>query len=158
MFSGDGGPATAAKIGQISGITADVNGNVYIVDAGNARIRMINPAGIISTIAGNGANGFTADGAPASGAALSHSLGDIAVDTDGDLYIVDGASEIDAAGITTTTAGNGTIGSAGDGGLTTNASISPTSDVAVNAAGTVYVGDDDHRIRAVTSPATTSRR
>jgi hypothetical protein len=71
-FAGDGGPATDASIYVDGGtVTADAAGNIYIADLDNNRIRKVTPGGIISTVAGNGINGYTGDGIPATDAELS---------------------------------------------------------------------------------------
>ena len=67
-FSGDGGQATAAKLNQPSGIAVDSSGNIYIADTNNFRVRMISPSGVITTVAGNGTQGFSGDGGPATAA------------------------------------------------------------------------------------------
>lgn len=67
-FSGDGGPATSASLSGPVGVALDGAGNLYIADRINDRIRKVNPAGIISTVAGNGIRGFSGDGGPAAGA------------------------------------------------------------------------------------------
>jgi uncharacterized protein (TIGR03437 family) len=89
-YSGDGGPAISAKIGPVAhmGIAADSAGNVYFTDEGNNRVRMVNTAGIISTVAGNGLASFSGDGGPATAAGISNPV-DLALDSAGNLYIVD---------------------------------------------------------------------
>lgn len=89
-YSGDGGPATAAKINKVWDITTDTFGNIYIPDCLNNRIRRINSAGIITTIAGTGIGGFSGDGGPASAARFYQPKG-IARDCAGNLYISDNA-------------------------------------------------------------------
>ncbi len=87
-YSGDGGPATAAQIGTPSGIAIDGNGNIYVADVRNTNIRKITPAGIISTIAGNGHKGFSGDGKQAMLAQFYEPNG-LAVDVSGNIYIAD---------------------------------------------------------------------
>src|SRR5207245_7780819 len=69
--SGDGGPASSAKLFYPSGVAADRDGNVYISDQINNRIRKVTPDGVISTIAGTGNFGFSGDGGPAAQADLN---------------------------------------------------------------------------------------
>lgn len=87
-FGGDGGPATSAALNNPSGVTVGPNGSLFIADLGNSRIRRVGPNGIITTVAGNGVNGFSGNGGPATGAALKFPRG-TAVGPDGSLYIAD---------------------------------------------------------------------
>ncbi len=86
-FSGDGGAATLAELSRPTGVAVDAIGNVYIVDWLNARIRMVNTGGIISTIAGQSAGGYSGDGGPATAAELSP--WGIALNGSGNIYIAD---------------------------------------------------------------------
>lgn len=109
-FSGDGGPATAARFNQPTAIARDKNGNYYIADKDNNRIRKITAAGIVSTIAGNGAAGFSGDNDTAIYAKLNHPTG-VAVDSAGNVFIADQMNNrirmVSSAGIITTVVGNG---------------------------------------------------
>jgi sugar lactone lactonase YvrE len=87
-FSGDGGPATSARLNFPEGIFIDSPGNVYIADMDNNRIRKIAPNGVITTIAGNGTQGYSGDGGLATDAQLNHPAG-VAVDPAGNIYIAD---------------------------------------------------------------------
>ena len=87
-FSGDGGPATSADLYTPTGVFVDGPGNVYIADQSNSRIRKVSPSGTISTIAGNGTNGFSGDGGIATSASLSSPSG-VFVDESGNIYIAD---------------------------------------------------------------------
>jgi sugar lactone lactonase YvrE len=142
-FSGDGGPATAA---QISGeaIATDAAGNTYIADYYNYRIRKINAAGIITTIAGNGTPGFSGDGGPATAAEINTPFG-LAVDRTGNVYFSDiytrRVRKINAAGIISTFAGNGVLGSSGDGGPATAASLWAPTSLAADTSGNIYICD-----------------
>src|SRR6185312_10750092 len=86
--SGDNGPATAATMGLVTGVMTDDNGNLYISDAGNNRVRKVNAAGIITTIAGSGPAGvssYSGDNGPATAAILYGPYG-LAMDKKG-IYI-----------------------------------------------------------------------
>ena len=153
-FSGDGGPATAASLYYPTDVIVDGMGNRYISDINNLRIRKVTPAGIISTIAGNGTYGFSGDGGPATSAQLAY-VYQLAVDAGGNLYIADydnnRVRKVTSAGIISTIAGNGTYGFSGDGGPATSAALQRPVGVAVDGAGNVYFGDySNHRIRKVT--------
>jgi glucose/arabinose dehydrogenase len=154
--SGDGGPATAAELADPVSVAVAADGNVYIADAGNDRVRRVSPAGIITTVAGDGVRGSGGDGGPATAAELD-SPSAVAMAADGDLYI---ATEVDnrvrrvsPAGIITTVAGDGQYGSSGDGGPATAAELANPVSVAVAADGSLYIADaGNDRVRRV-SPA-----
>ncbi len=120
-FSGDGGPGSLAQISSPISIILDKSGNIYFSDQSNQRVRKINSSGIISTIAGNGVQGFSGDGGLATSAKLNFPNG-LALDTLGNLYIADSNNfrirKVDTSGIITTIAGNGQ-GFSGDGGPAT---------------------------------------
>ncbi len=152
-FSGDGGPATAARIGDSYGIVIDPHLNYYFIDLNNERIRKVDSSGIITTICGDGTNGFTGDGGPATAAEFSDAL-NIVLDAVGNLYLFDRGNNrvrcIDPAGIITTVAGNGTAGFSGDGGPATAAEFDAPVDGAVDSAGNLYVSDYlNNRIRYI---------
>ncbi len=154
-FSGDGGAATAANLNAPSGIAVDKNGNIYIADQANARIRKITAAGIISTIAGTGTVGYTADGVAAASANIAQPTA-VAVDTNGNVYFAEQNNHrirrISTSGILTTVAGNGSASFSGDRGAATAASISYPAGVSVDAANNIYIADaGNNRIRKVTS-------
>src|ERR1039457_717265 len=145
--SGDGGPATSARLSFQVSIAADSLGNVYIADYINHRIRKVSN-GIITTIAGGGLT--LGDGGPATSAMLYVPSG-VAVDSAGDLYVADsGNNRIRKVsnGIITTVAGTGSSGFSGDGGLATSAQICPVS-VATDKTGNIYIADCSNRIREV---------
>jgi sugar lactone lactonase YvrE len=152
-FSGDGGPATSASLRNPLGVAVDGAGNLFIADFIDQRIRRVNTAGTITTVAGNGASGFSGDGGPATSANLAYPIG-VAVDGAGKLFIADWFNErirrVDAAGTITTVAGNGTFGFGGDGGPATSASLREPLGVAVDAAGNLLIADtSNQRIRRV---------
>lgn len=131
----------------------DSAGNLYIADVLNTRVRQVDANGIIRTVAGSGALGFSGDGGPATAAAFN-APGAVAVDRDGNLYIADQTAQrirkVDTNGIIRTVAGNGTVGFSGDGGPAINAQFSQIMGIAVDGAGNLYVADRrNHRIRKV---------
>jgi trimeric autotransporter adhesin len=146
---GDGGPATRARLSNPAGIAVDASGNLYIADPSDSRIRKISPDGIISTVAGDGAQGFSGDGGPATSAHLKWPIG-VAVDGAGNLYIGDSGNSrirrIDGNGIISTMAGDGTPASSGDGGPAAKAQLNYPAFVAVDSGGNVYITTGD-RVR-----------
>jgi len=154
-YTGDGGPATAAKLSLPVAVALDSAGNLYIADGGNAVIRKVNTAGIISTFAGNGTAYFGEDSIPATVSSLDDPNG-VAVDNLGNVYISDNNSnrvrKVDNSGIITTIAGNGTQGFSGDGGSATLAELHGTAGITVDYFGNIYICDcDNNRIRKVNS-------
>jgi trimeric autotransporter adhesin len=153
-YSGDGGAATAALLLQPSGIAVDALKNIYVADYGNNVIRKIAASGVISTVAGTNAAGYSGDGGPAIFAKLSGPTA-VAADASGNLYIADQNNnrirKITASGIISTIAGNGTGGFSGDGGMAISAKLNVPSGVAIDAAGNMYIADQaNNRIRMVT--------
>ncbi len=113
-YSGDGGPARAARFSAINGLAVDTTGNLYIADGGNHVVRKVTAAdGVVSTVAGTGAIGYSDTNVPATRARLARPV-DVDVDRAGNLYIADQAArrvvKVDLAGILTTIAGDGTDG------------------------------------------------
>ena len=143
-FSGDGGPATKAELTTPFGIAVDASGNLYI--PGDLRIREVSAAtAIITTIAGNGIQGYSGDGGPAVDAEFWDTEG-VTVDSSGNLYIADtGAGTIRrvsaATGIIITVAGDGVDGYGGDGGPTTSAELHYPEDAALDGAGNLYIAE-----------------
>jgi RHS repeat-associated protein len=150
-FSGDGGPATAAELGDPFGIRFAPDGSLYISEQANNRIRKVAPDGIITTVAGDGSATIGGDGGPATSAGVFHPNG-IAVGPDGSLYIVNANSRIRRVGtdgIITTVAGTGVIAFSGDGGPATGAQIAALG-VAAAADGTLFIADfANDRVRRV---------
>ncbi len=151
-FSGDGGLATSAKLNSPNAVAVDAQGNLYIADTGNERIRKVAVGGTITTLAGNGVGGFSGDNGPAASAMLQTPTG-LSVDAQGNVYVADFDNERVrkiSNGIITTVVGNGTVAYSGDGGPATNAAADPF-DVTVDSQGNLYVVDDffNQRIRKV---------
>ena len=152
-YSGDGGPAAEARLMQPRGIAADGAGNLYIADADNHRIRKVDVSGVITTVAGTGAHGYSGDGDTAAAARL-HQPWDVAADRTGNLYIADAGNhrirKVDAAGYISTAAGTGDRGYGGDGGPAVEAQLDSPASVAADEAGNIYIADgNDHRVRKV---------
>ena len=149
---GDGGPARAAALYYPVGLALDKAGNLFI-GVLDDRVRRVDAATqTITTVAGNGTEGFSGDGGPATSAQLS--VLDIAIDNAENLFITDWEfnriRRVDAATQTITTyAGNGTMGFSGDGGPATAAQLSPAG-VAVDTVGNLFIADRSNcRIRRV---------
>ncbi len=155
-FSGDGGPPTSASLMLPRGVAVTSSGNLYIGDTRNHRVRLVQGAGNISTVAGNGVRGFSGDDGPATSASLNDPTG-VDVDFLGNLFIADTGTHrirrVDSAGNITTVAGNGIADFSGDGGPATSASLFAPSGVAVDFFGNLlFIADTiNHRIRRVDS-------
>ena len=131
---GDNGPAVYATLGYPEALTLDAQGNLYIADFAFARVRKVTPAGTITTVAGNGVNGFSGDGGLATSAELSSPTG-VAVDSSGNLYIADGPNarirRVSPKGIITTFAGTGDF------------RILRPWQIAIGSKGNLYAADGD---------------
>ena len=154
-FSGDGGPATDARLGGVFGLAVDSSGNLFIADVGNRRVRRVGTDGVITTVAGSGAPGVGGDGGPATEAQLGFVSG-LAVDDSGNLYIADlghhRVRRVDAEGMISTVAGDGRGGYNGDGIPATEAHLLHPRGLAVDRSGNLYIADAfNHRVRRVDS-------
>ncbi|PZF72193.1 NHL domain-containing protein [Taibaiella soli] len=152
--TGDGGQATLALLNNPFGIALDAAGNLYINDEFNYRIRKVNTAGVITTIAGNGTSGFSGDGGAAISAQMAYVNG-VAVDPSGNVYIGDRDNsrvrKVNTSGIISTVVGNGQVSFCGDGGSALDAQFEYPYTACLDAAGNIYVSDSwNNRIRKVT--------
>jgi hypothetical protein len=146
-FSGDGGPATKAELGQVyERLAIDDAGNLYIPDTTNNRIRKVDTGGIITTIAGTGRPGFSGDGGPARKAELNGPT-NVSLDGKGNIYIADTENHrirrIDPRGIITTVAGNGKTGFPDDGAVATEVPVGGTN-VWADPEGNIFITDEGY--------------
>ena len=158
-FSGDGGPATNARLYAPVAVAVDASGNLFIADSFNNRIRRVGTNGMITTVAGNGTNGFSGDGGAATNAQMNWPSG-VAVDASGNLFIADYHNNrirwMEPGGIISTTAGTGAPGFAGDGGPATNAWLHNPLGLAVDAAGNFFFADNmNNRVREIAAQGPT---
>lgn len=154
-YGGDGGPATAARLNRPRFLVFAPDGSLIIADTANYRVRRVDPAGVITTIAGNGERGYSGDGGPATAARFDDPRG-LAFDEAGNLYVsnaegstVPSVRRITPAGVITTVAGGNAAGFAGDGGPAVDARLHEPRSIAIWRS-TLYIADSmNDRIRAV---------
>lgn len=148
-FGGDGGPATAAQFYDPTGVWAAPNGDVYIADHVNGRIRVVNTSGIINTVAGNGWFGYSGDGGQATDAELCWPTATV-MDSHGNLFIADQYNNrvrmINTSGVISTIAGNGynrpyNGGYSGDGGPATAAELYWPTGLVFDKGGDLLIAD-----------------
>jgi sugar lactone lactonase YvrE len=149
-YTGDGGAAISAELSAPNLIAIDVSGNLYFSEWGNNTIRKVsNGTGIITTIAGTGAAGYTGDGAAATNAKLNEPCG-IALDVTGNIYIGDASNnvvrEVSVSGNISTFAGTGVQGYTGDNGLATNAEFFHPVGLVVDNNGNLIIDDDENNV------------
>jgi len=153
-FSGDGGPATQAKLDNPTGVCVDAAGNVYVADTNNNRLRKVTMGGTITTVAGTGTTGYSGDGGPAINAQLGTPQG-LALDSLGNLYIAQKAEHVIRkialpSGIISRVAGTGSSGYSGEGGPAVDAKLSYPEAVFVDPLRNLYIADtSNHAIRKV---------
>ena len=154
-YRGDGGAATAADVHRPGSVRFDHDGNMFIVQRYDNRVRRVAAGtGVITTVAGDGVPGFSGDGGAATSARLNWPQ-HIDLDPFGNLFI----AEINnnrvrrvaaSTGIITTVAGNGLPGFSGDGGAATTASLNGPHGVCFDLDGNLFVADSgNHRVRKV---------
>ncbi len=158
-YAGDGGPATGASLLHPVAVAVDSVGDLYIGDRYNCRIREVDLAGTIATIAGNGLCGSTGDGGPAASASIEEpEPAGLALDIARNLYVSGSDSDYIVechvrevtVGLIGTLAGNTPCGFSGDGGLAASANLRAPTGVAVDPAGNVYISDSfNNRVRMV---------
>jgi hypothetical protein len=151
LFSGDGGSATNAEMSQTEGIALDKFNNLFVVDEN--RVRKITIDGLITTIAGNGKQGFTGDGGKAIEARLNDPS-DIIVDSFNNIYIAENnrIRRVTPEGLITTFAGNGNNTFSGDGGLAINAGIGSPSRLTIDSNQNIYFTDNyNYVVRVISS-------
>ncbi len=156
-FSGDGGAAVAASLDTPIGVAVDPEGNLYIGDSGNHRIRKVDSAGFISTAVGTGVRSHTPEGTLAPYAQLDMPAW-LAFDGQGILYFSEiggnAVRKVTATGQVQTVAGSGVRGYTGDGGPALAAGLDSPQGIAVDAQGNVYIADTgNRRIRMVSTAA-----
>jgi DNA-binding CsgD family transcriptional regulator len=160
-YAGDGGPAISALLDAPGALAVDLEGNLYLADTLNDRVRKVDPSGDITTYAGTGVRGFAGDGGQAVDSHLALALGPpsgigsaLAVDVQGDLFVADTGNqrvrEVTVAGMIVSIAGSGRQGDGGDNAAATLASLDNPISVAVDFDGTVFVADAaNYRIRSI---------
>lgn len=149
-FSGDGGPATQARLQSPRSVAVDNQGNIVFTDLSNNRVRRIDRlTGIISTLAGTGVAGSSGDGGLATTATLNGPI-DLAIDRDGNVYVSEYyghvVRKIAPDGIISRVTGTGVAGYSGDGGLATEASINSPVGLVVHPDGSLFVSEDGNDV------------
>lgn len=156
-YGGDGGAATAAEVSGPTGLSFDGVGNMYIADTGNNRVRKVDSAGVITTVAGNGASGVGSDGAAATSVPVTFPTG-VAFNGSGNMVIAESGfariREVNAAGVISTIAGNGIPGYSGDGGPATSATLDQPTQLAYDGAGNLLFTDQGNEVVRSIAPGT----
>jgi sugar lactone lactonase YvrE len=151
--NGDGGPATSARLRRPTRLAVDAQGNLYIADSGNHRIRKVDAVTKqITTVAGNGSPIFGGDNGQATFASINNPMG-LKVDAQGNLYIADSGNhrirKVDAVTKQiTTVAGNGAAGYGGEDVVATQSSLGNPMGVDIDEGGNLYIAEQsNHRVR-----------
>ncbi len=146
-FTGDGGLATAARLRTPTDVAVKPDGTMYIADRANHRIRKVTPAGIISTVAGNGQAGYSGDDVLATATRLNNPYS-VTFDPAGNLYIADFDNErvrmVNTGGLITTIAGTGVATADGDGGDATEAGLHKPQYVQYTPAGDLIISESNN--------------
>ncbi len=155
-YSGDGGASSGAQLDSPVGLALDGEGNLYVADSGNNRIRKVDVRGVITTVAGSSSDyGDSGDGGKAVEARLSLPFG-VAVGRDGAVFIADTGNnrlrKVTAAGVIVGLAGTGRAGFVGDGGPAWQAQLSGPSAVALDSGDLLVADTVNHRIRKLVRP------
>ncbi len=161
-FSGDGGAAIQAQLASPYGVAADIFGNVYIADLGNARVRRVGLDGNITTVAGGGTldPGAANEGMPGASMILKTPR-NLLADDQGNLYISDFGGhrvfQLSTSGLLTTVAGTGTPGYLGDGGPAATAQLDFPAGLAMGFDGSLYIADSaNHAVRRISNGVITT--
>ena len=160
-FSGDGGPATSARLNSPTDVEPTADGGFLIADLGNRRVRKVSAGGTIGTVAGTGEQGSSGDGGAATSARLDAPTG-VAAPADGGFLVADAGSNrvraVSPSGTIATVAGTGSQGGSGDGGPATSAQLHGPGGVAVLPGGGFLVAEyEGQRVRQVSAAGTINR-
>lgn len=156
-FNGDGKPSIETYFNGLSKMAVGGDGNIYLIETNPSRIRKADPLGVVTTIAGNGINGYAGDGGLATAASLNFNQehGGVAISGTGNIYIADTKNnrirKVDTNGIINTIAGTGIAGYSGDGGPAILANLSYPSDIEVDIYENIYFIDRNNswRVRKI---------
>ena len=154
-YSGDGGSATSATLGEPASVAVGSDGSIYIADPFDSVIRRVESDGTISTFAGTGKAGYSGDGGLATEAELADPTG-LATGPEGSVFVAEGCGDvvrrIASDGTITTVAGTGESGETGDGGSATSAKLHTPDLISVDSEGNLYIDDNGLNVRKVGAP------
>jgi hypothetical protein len=169
-FSGDEGRAVDARLNFPVATVSDANGDLFVADSNNFRVRRISSTGHITTVVGTGVSGYLGDGGAASSAAVGE-LSSLCLDAEGNLLLVDIEHSVvrqvnRQTGVISTAIGNGDLGYSGDGGPATSCTLRHPSAICVDLEGNIIIADGqnyvvrmvEHRTRIITTIAGTGER